>query len=236
MQLKGFLIHGLTVFLALLFMLHGYQPVGVLLSATLIAFGHISIDFLKCCFTNRKQPKHDLAGFLVDQGLHLLLIIMIWQLVGLRFNPAVGNFYGLLLLPKTLAVFKANLTPEVKFSLNHLLSAAIVYVYITFGGAFFIRKLLDWIGKSGPASEGQAIEFARTGHFIGILERFLILTLVINNALTAVAFVFTAKSIARFSELNNRQFAEYYLIGTLLSTAIAISGGFVLNYLYLIIN
>jgi hypothetical protein len=40
-----------------------------------------------------------------------------------------------------------------------------------------------------------------------------------------VAIVLTAKSIARFKEFDNKDFAEYYLIGTLTSTLIAILGG-----------
>jgi hypothetical protein len=45
-----------------------------------------------------------------------------------------------------------------------------------------------------------------------------------------ISFVFVAKSMARFEQLKERQFAEYYLLGTLLSiffalfTAIIIQG------------
>lgn len=36
---------------------------------------------------------------------------------------------------------------------------------------------------------------------------------------SAVALVFTAKSIVRFKDFEDRSFAEYYLYGTLLSVA-----------------
>ena len=39
----------------------------------------------------------------------------------------------------------------------------------------------------------------------------------------------TAKSIARYKELENRDFAEYYLVGTLLSALLAILGGLLLK-------
>lgn len=55
------------------------------------------------------------------------------------------------------------------------------------------------------------------GAAIGVLERILTLTLILIGEYTAIAVVFTAKSITRFEELKNREFAEYYLIGTLSS-------------------
>jgi hypothetical protein len=53
------------------------------------------------------------------------------------------------------------------------------------------------------------------GEWIGILERIITLTFILTNNFTALAFVLTAKSIARFKELEeSRDFAEYYLLGT----------------------
>ena len=59
------------------------------------------------------------------------------------------------------------------------------------------------------------------GRVIGILERILIYFFVLNNHLAAVGFILTAKGITRFKELENREFAEYFLIGTLLSSIIS---------------
>lgn len=43
-----------------------------------------------------------------------------------------------------------------------------------------------------------------------------------------VGLVLTAKSIARYPELKSVRFAEYFLIGTLLSVTLGILGGLVL--------
>jgi len=67
--------------------------------------------------------------------------------------------------------------------------------------------------------------------YIGIFERFIIITLVVNGAYQAITFIFTAKSLARFRELEDRLFVEYYLVGTLLSTSIAILGGVLLKFI-----
>ncbi|MCK4849244.1 MAG: hypothetical protein KAT16_09475, partial [Candidatus Heimdallarchaeota archaeon] len=50
----------------------------------------------------------------------------------------------------------------------------------------------------------------------------IILTLALLGEFGAISFVFVAKSMARFEQLKKRQFAEYYLLGTLLSILFAL--------------
>jgi hypothetical protein len=44
----------------------------------------------------------------------------------------------------------------------------------------------------------------------------------LNGQLGAIGFVLAAKSLARFNQLNDKSFAEKYLVGTLLSVVIAL--------------
>jgi len=56
------------------------------------------------------------------------------------------------------------------------------------------------------------------GAIIGNLERVLSVILLGMNQMTAIGFIYTAKSIARFKEIEqSKGFAEYYLFGTLFS-------------------
>ena len=71
----------------------------------------------------------------------------------------------------------------------------------------------------------------RAGAIIGILERIFVLTLVLIGEYASIALIFTAKSIARFEELKNRKFAEYYLIGTLSSILLAMLVGILTRWL-----
>jgi hypothetical protein len=64
--------------------------------------------------------------------------------------------------------------------------------------------------------------------YIGWLERFLILTSLLLQSPATVGLILTAKSIARFPEFKSKRFAEYFLIGTLLSISIGIVGGLIL--------
>jgi hypothetical protein len=73
-----------------------------------------------------------------------------------------------------------------------------------------------------PDRERAAVPPAQVGATIGVLERLLIVTLLLVGADAAIGFVVAAKTIARFRLLDDRDFAEYYLLGTLASVSVAI--------------
>lgn len=79
-------------------------------------------------------------------------------------------------------------------------------------------------GKGENECEGEeTLESAiRAGKWIGMLERTIVAVMTLWGEFGAIAFVLTAKSIARFDLLKNRDFAERYLVGTLASAASAI--------------
>jgi hypothetical protein len=70
----------------------------------------------------------------------------------------------------------------------------------------------------------DAGEFNR-GRVIGLLERALIYAFVLSGQYGAIGFTLAAKGFTRFKEMENRGFAEYVLIGTLLSSSIAMAIG-----------
>ena len=67
---------------------------------------------------------------------------------------------------------------------------------------------------------------ARIGATIGALERILIVTFVLVGATAAVGVVIAVKTLARFKQLDDRGFAEYYLLGTLASVSVAIGSAY----------
>lgn len=70
-------------------------------------------------------------------------------------------------------------------------------------------------------SSAAEYENVKIGSFIGILEREIILLLGLMGQYGAIGFVLTAKSLARYKQLEKKAFAEKYLVGTLLSAFIA---------------
>ena len=78
-----------------------------------------------------------------------------------------------------------------------------------------------------PPAHSASAPPGRVGEAIGILERLLIVTFVLVGAEAAIGLVIAAKTLARFKQLDDRDFAEYYLLGTLASVAVAAISAFV---------
>ena len=110
---------------------------------------------------------------------------------------------------------------------------AAVYLYVCGRGVTLVRAVLDLpalrMRRDDDRAQG-AIEVAR-GRAIGVLERALVLTFVWFGQYGAVGLVVAAKSLARFKALEDREFAEYFLIGTLASLLLAVLGGVALRML-----
>ena len=71
------------------------------------------------------------------------------------------------------------------------------------------------------------------GRTIGALERALALTLVLLGEDAAIGWIIAAKSLARFKALEDREFAEYFLICTLASFLLALLAGIGMRMLLL---
>ena len=122
----------------------------------------------------------------------------------------------------------AGLT-RVQFHAEQTLLLLVVYIGVIFGGGHFVRLVTKPLLRGDLGLAGQTTEeLQNAGMYIGWLERFLILTSLLLQSPATVGLILTAKSIARYPEFKSKRFAEYFLIGTLLSISIGIVGGLVL--------
>ena len=80
--------------------------------------------------------------------------------------------------------------------------------------------------ESGPRDTPELTGEPARGRAIGYLERLIVFALTLSGNLSALGLVLVAKGIARFQQLDDRDFAEYVLIGTLLSISAALLIGF----------
>lgn len=133
-----------------------------------------------------------------------------------------------------------KLRPETLYIADQLLHFVIIlllseYVFssnldLIFGHKDLLKWLLLLLIVTKPANITFKIVFQKyhfttdaesvpgAGAVIGNLERILSAIFLAMNQITAIGFIYTAKSIARFKEIEeNKGFAEYYLIGTLFS-------------------
>ena len=104
-----------------------------------------------------------------------------------------------------------------------------VYVGVIFGGGCLVRLVTKPLIRGDLGLAGQTTEeLQNAGMYIGWLERFLILTSLLLQSPATVGLIITAKSIARYPEFKSKRFAEYFLIGTLLSISIGVVAGLIL--------
>ncbi|PYT82876.1 MAG: hypothetical protein DMG40_04415 [Acidobacteria bacterium] len=218
-QLSAYVFHGLTHYLSAVLLVSFFLAGSglwlrthlVLLALTLV---HLLIDFAKIQFTKKAPLNDGAAAYVSDQFLHFLSVAFAaWFLSpGLPFAEVAA------LLGRGRAV------P------SRLLFIPVIYVGVIFGGGYLIRALTRPLAQSvhldPPEKRNEPMQNA--GLYIGWLERFLLLTALLLQSPGTTGLILAAKAIARYPEFKSEHFAEYFLIGTLLSFSIAVMGGAIL--------
>lgn len=163
-----------------------------------LAAAHLVVDVAKGRLRDPDEPS--LGLFLGDQLAHLATILVAWS----TLDPAPWVLSGIVPAPHPATVAAGAVTVA-------------AFAFNVHGGTAVVRAVLP----PDPAGDDGLEAGAR----IGVLERWLVLPAVLAGAWSAVGLVFAAKSIARFEELRDRPFAEYYLVGTLASVLVAVLTG-----------
>lgn len=156
------------------------------------------------------NKRHDLWVFLIDQFLHICVIVIFTD-IWLKANNDWQQ-YGWLQ----------------EFAISHpLRTNTIVAMMLALKPANILILLIleNCKVKITPTKDDDHGNF-HSGELIGWLERGLILLFVVMSQYEAIGFLIAAKSILRFNEASSgSEKAEYVLSGTLLSLAIALSLG-----------
>lgn len=170
---------------------------------------HYLIDGLKKV-AEKREIGTELSRFLCDQSAHLITLFVIWLIYFSLWEELISLFE----------------IPEVTYQ----------YGLITVGYLFVIGPI-GYIIKF--ATKATAKNWSKTaedlnpngGMLIGIFERIIILTFVLLGKYEAIGFLITGKSIIRFADKNSDLRSEYVLLGTMMSYALSILVGVLMNYL-----
>lgn len=161
---------------------------------------HLLIDYIKEKIS-LKNKNNEIPLFLIDQTLHLIVIITITKLFigNLNFPLYFYNSFGNCFL-KFLIIVSGG-------------------VLVTKAGSILIGLVVkpyqDQIKTRGKKKKESGL--IEGGKIIGILERSFIYIFVIIGEFTGIGFLIATKSILRFGEISNpenRKLAEYVIIGT----------------------
>ncbi|MFY0758484.1 DUF3307 domain-containing protein [Metabacillus dongyingensis] len=253
-NLKKHMLHHFIVLLPATLLFWGLsfdfaKPLKYVVLPILFLLGtHFLIDFLKIKLLDKtagKQNMKKLFYFIADQIIHLTMIITACHLF---FKV---TFSGL--LEKGIELLTENSSLSI---LNSVLFIIIIVILVTSVSGHIIRillgtlpdQLLSFEGRYSFKNErkeeqlnsagGLVEEYTyytfnkhdlSRGKLIGYIERLLVIILTFYSAYPAIAFIVTAKSIARFKQMDDRNWAEYFLLGTLTSMFLGIFFGLLLR-------
>ncbi len=215
---RGVIIHamqyGIPYLLALIFI-----RINILLIICLVlaVLAHFAVDSLKYWLSRKAASSYFFTRqaivFAADQLLHTVLLIFI-ALLYIKSNLPGGLVYFYEMWNDLLLMINLLPVSVIKWLLLALL--ILKPANIIFSLFFSNFKPEDEVARDE--------KHQRTGAIIGSLERILIVFFLSINQFSALGFILTAKSIARYDAIaKDRKFAEYYLIGTLVSVVFSVA-------------
>ena len=204
-KLKPLLLHCFIYFIVFeIVLLSILQFKKAFLLGMIISVLHFFINFTKNKLEKSfPQRRLQIWIFSINQLIHFVILIGIYYIFNLE--NSVSNLY-----------LKLEGYENFKTIILYISVFSIIYE----PASVFIRKLFTSISsKTYPKTN---LEELKAGNIIGKLERTIIAILLLNNQFGLIGFVLTAKSIARFKQMEDKDFAEKYLIGTLTSFLIVL--------------
>ena len=222
-QPSAYFLHGLTHYLCAILLTGFFIPGAIVALRTHLVIAaltlvHLLIDLAKIQLAGRGLISNGTRAYLGDQLLHFLTVAAAAWLLSpdVSVSALTARLHDFRTIPGT------------------FLAVPVIYVGVIFGGGYLIRfltrSMAESVKKDEPEKSGEQLQNA--GLYIGWLERFLILTALLLRSPAAVGLILTAKAITRYPEFKSARFAEYVLIGTLLSVSLAFVGAVFLAWLF----
>ena len=180
-------------------------PIALVIGATSIA-----LPILRRCFSLARTAEIETAS-----------VVLTWcAVVALSIHRGVAVAWSV---------------ASMRFPENNVASVCLIGAVVLFsfrGGTHIVRGLLEKCGSviTAVGATTQATEIQR-GRWIGNLERALLLAIIAEGSYPAIAFLIAAKGLIRSKELENRDFAEYFLVGTFASIAVALASGILIRWI-----
>lgn len=222
-----------------------------LFAAVLITLIHYGFDWAKESLGNKyNQVIASASLFIVDQILHVVSIIFVLEMVDLisvNFNQvkigfldflfgnlAFSDLSKLLLLLIVIFIATQGAGYFLGIVLKNLSTNPVLQkgMYNIANEQTEIKTMFNEKGeRANEITSIKTEQFLKDspkkiGRYIGMIERLLIMIFIVQGTPQGLTFLIAVKSLTRFKQFENKRFAEYYLIGSLLSALIAVVLGY----------
>ena len=200
---KGVIIHAIEYTLSVFLVMLPFINMGLIKWGLLYSVSHFAIDAIKYKLLKDEKIKKTAKLFIIDQCFHIVCIFAFTYIMQI-FTCELSHF----------AIID-NIQQTFGFSKETVARWVLAILIIHNPANFLIQNILNEIKHDDTTSAD-----IKAGRKIGSIERLIMLLFIAMDQYTAMGMVLTAKSIARYDQITKEQVsAEYYLIGTLLSTA-----------------
>lgn len=222
-KIRWVLLHSLSYWGGMLVVMLPFMSWNMLVIATEAGVGHSIIDLGKHLYKKLRKKENqnrlDRNTFVMDQILHFSCLFLISYF-------AVVMKIELTELERVEQFFSV-----IQISEKSLLSGVLAVLLIYKPADILIQKILKTYRPVSEIRDNKIIiKDNNTGRIIGMIERTIMLVFLVIGQYSSVGLVLTAKSIARYDRIaKEKDFAEYYLLGTLLSTIIVVLSSFVIR-------
>lgn len=159
-------------------------------------------------------------------AIRLVVLAALIVIIGIFLAPAVGLTFNSMNPGRAEAASRYFAFAKPFIDLDwRILHTYVLGILLCVGEAnLLVRAVVEYFNlkpdgqtpAGGEVPATASVEY-KHGRVIGLLERLLLFYLVLGGHYGALGFVIAAKTLARFRNLENRDFAEYFLVGTLLS-------------------
>ena len=173
----------------------------------IIIISHFLVDAIKY-FLKKKEfiRKYQKYIFIIDQIIHIAILMILSYFM---IKSGENYRYNLMLL---------NILNIVGISIQSIIILIVQILLVHKTTNILIVNIMQSY-KPVSKEDDNIKNTKKAGRMIGTIERIIMLFFLLIEQYSSVGLVLTAKSIARYNKISeDKEFAEYYLLGTLLST------------------